>query len=111
MKAEMFGCLMLWLAGTCSGQEAMPLCPRHIETPIYPTIARTANVYGKVFLTVTVDEAGKLLTPTSRAWRSRCLSWSGAPSRIFDAGLSRSRRSLRTNKRLNTTTKSTRRYL
>jgi len=60
MKSKMFGCLILFLAGTCSGQEAMPLCPRHIETPIHPTIALTANVYGKVFLTITVDADGKV---------------------------------------------------
>jgi TonB family protein len=61
MRAKMFGCLMLWMAGTCFGQEAMPLCPRHIETPLYPPIAHTANVYGKVFLTITINADGKVV--------------------------------------------------
>ncbi len=60
MRAKMFGCLMLWMAGTCFGQEAMPLCPRHIETPDYPPIGRTAHITGKITLTVTIDADGNV---------------------------------------------------
>ncbi len=36
------------------------MCPRHIETPGYPPIARTAHVSGKVTLTVTIDADGNV---------------------------------------------------
>jgi TonB family protein len=60
MKTKMLGCIMLLLAGVLSGQGTMSLCPRHIETPFYPSIARTANVYGRVFLLLTIDADGKV---------------------------------------------------
>jgi len=60
MKKIPFGCLLLCLAATCFGQNEKALCPRHIETPDYPQIARTAHLSGKVSLTVTIDADGKV---------------------------------------------------
>jgi TonB-like protein len=48
------------LAGACIGQEQEALCPRHIETSRYPPLARTANLAGKVALTVTIDKDGNV---------------------------------------------------
>jgi TonB family protein len=36
------------------------LCPRHIETPIYPTLAQIAHVQGKVTLKVAIDADGRV---------------------------------------------------
>ena len=53
-------CLLLGLAGSCFGQSMGPLCPRHIEMPTYPPIARAAHVTGKVSLMVTIDAGGRV---------------------------------------------------
>jgi len=58
MKKLTFGCLFFCLATVCFGQNQDALCPRHIETPTYPAIARTAHVSGKITLTVTIDADG-----------------------------------------------------
>ncbi|MGB6484050.1 MAG: TonB family protein [Candidatus Acidiferrales bacterium] len=58
MKLAKLACLVFGLAGTCFAQE--PLCPRHIETPSYPAIARMANVTGKVALQVTIGADGEI---------------------------------------------------
>ena len=45
----------------CPGQtKDRPLCPKHIEDPTYPAIARTAHVTGKVVLALTIDADGKV---------------------------------------------------
>jgi len=54
------GCLPFLLALSCMSQTQQPLCPKHIETPIYPSIARTAHVSGTVVLTLTIDADGKV---------------------------------------------------
>jgi hypothetical protein len=48
------------IAGACFGQDQMPPCPRHIEAPGFPPIARTAYVTGKITLTVTIDVDGNV---------------------------------------------------
>jgi len=58
-----FLCGLIWLFAPCTGfgqtaQES--LCPKHIETPAYPLIARVAHVSGKVILAVTVDANGNV---------------------------------------------------
>jgi hypothetical protein len=54
------GCLSVCFPGSCFGQTQEALCPKHIETPTYPPIARTAHVSGKVILTLTLDADGKV---------------------------------------------------
>jgi TonB family protein len=49
--------LILWLAASCVAQS---VCPKHIETPIYPPIARAARIEGTVTLKVTIDGDGKV---------------------------------------------------
>jgi hypothetical protein len=44
----------------CFAQSAPPLCPRHIESPVYPAIARVAHVSGEVILKVTLDADGNV---------------------------------------------------
>lgn len=51
----------LSMAATCFAQSSPALCPRHIEAPVYPAVARTADVTGKVPLRVTSDENGKVI--------------------------------------------------
>jgi len=60
MRNTAFGFLLLWLAGACLGQAQEPLCPRHIETPDYPPLARTANLSGKLTVAVTIDKDGSV---------------------------------------------------
>ncbi len=58
MKKLTFGCLIFSLVTLCFGQSQGALCVRHIETPIYPPIARAAHVSGKITLTVTINADG-----------------------------------------------------
>ncbi len=48
---------VFWLAGPCLGQT---LCPRHIETPLYPPTAQVARMQSKVTLKVTIDADGNV---------------------------------------------------
>jgi TonB family protein len=59
MKAAISVCV-LCLAGVCGAQTQPALCPRHIETPVYPQIARMAQLSGKILLAVTIDADGKV---------------------------------------------------
>jgi TonB family protein len=58
VKKSAFGCLLFFMAAACFGQIQGRLCPKHIETPQYPTVARQTRVTGKITLTVTVDADG-----------------------------------------------------
>lgn len=60
MRTILAGCLLVWLSGSSFGQEEKPLCPRHIETPGYPQIARVAHVEGILTLAVTIDADGNV---------------------------------------------------
>jgi TonB family protein len=60
MRAITVGSLLLWLAASCFGQDQIPLCPKHIESPGYPRIARVAHVTGKLVLSVTIDADGNV---------------------------------------------------
>jgi TonB family protein len=51
-------CLIFLLAGACFGQASGPLCPKHIETPVYPPIARAAHLTGETLLLLTIDADG-----------------------------------------------------
>jgi TonB family protein len=59
-KRLLWGCLPFFLTLSCMAQTEEPLCPRHIETPTYPQIARTAHVSGKVVLALTIDADGNV---------------------------------------------------
>jgi TonB family protein len=62
MKKLLFAGLFLFLlAIPCLGQTQESLCPKHIETPIYPRIARFAHISAIVALTVTIDADGKVI--------------------------------------------------
>lgn len=52
--------LLFCVAGVCSAQTQPALCPRHIETPFYPQIAKMAHVMGKVIVAVTIDADGRV---------------------------------------------------
>ncbi len=60
MKKIPLACVFFCMAATYFGQNDKPLCPKHIETPDYPAIARTAHVTGKFTLTVTINADGKV---------------------------------------------------
>jgi TonB family protein len=58
-----FLCGLLWLmpVNSCLGQTAQDsLCPKHIESPVYPAIARVAHVSGQVILALTIDANGNV---------------------------------------------------
>lgn len=52
--------LLCMFAVPCLGQTQPPICPKHIESPTYPPIARQARLRGEVTLSVTVDAEGKV---------------------------------------------------
>ena len=58
--------LFLGLLEGCSGKTQQDLCTRHIETPTFPPIARTAHVTGKITLTVTIDANGRVTNARNR---------------------------------------------
>ena len=55
MKKGSLVVLFLWFLAGCSGRTQRFLCPRHIETPTYSALAKTAHVSGTVVLTLTID--------------------------------------------------------
>ena len=55
------------IAGVVFRQDQMPLCPRHIEAPSYPYIARAVHVTGKITLTVTIDADGNVTHVDAKA--------------------------------------------
>jgi TonB family protein len=58
MKSVLIAVAMFIAAGTCSAQVA--LLPRHMVTPVYPPIGKTAHVTGKVVLLVTIQADGRV---------------------------------------------------
>lgn len=60
MKRLALGWLLLWMGAACFAQDQVVLCPKHIETPDYPPIARSAHITGKITLTVTVGADGNV---------------------------------------------------
>jgi Gram-negative bacterial TonB protein C-terminal len=60
MTRSAFGCLLLLLVEGCAGHVQQPLCPKHIETPFFPPIARAAHVTGKITLHVAIDADGNV---------------------------------------------------
>jgi hypothetical protein len=59
-KLMLSGCLpFLWVL-SCMGQTRQSLCPKHIETPTYAAIARTAHISGRVLMTLTINADGKV---------------------------------------------------
>ena len=54
------GSLPLFLTFSCTSRTQQPLCPRHIETPEYATIAKAAHVTGTVVMMLTIDSTGKV---------------------------------------------------
>jgi TonB family protein len=57
VRKAIFVYLVVGLAGSCLGQT---LCPKHIETPIYPVLARIAAIEGTVTLEVTIGADGRV---------------------------------------------------
>jgi TonB family protein len=60
MSIRTLGFLLVCFTATRFGQAEQALCPRHIEAPVYPSIAQWANVTGKVSLALTIDADGKV---------------------------------------------------
>ncbi len=54
--------VLMFLASaiTCFGQADNLLCPKHIEAPEYPAIARIAHIVGRVAVKLTVDADGNV---------------------------------------------------
>jgi TonB family protein len=66
MKTLILGVSLACATCICFAQEEARLCPRHIETPDYPTIARVANLTGKVSLRLTIDAEGNVIDAQGR---------------------------------------------
>jgi TonB family protein len=52
--------LLCMFAVPCLGQTQPPICPKHIESPTYPPLARQVRLMGEVTLSVTVDAEGNV---------------------------------------------------
>ena len=61
MKTWVFLAIALTLAVPCFGQEPLKLCPRHIEQQVYPPLARTAHLVGKISVAMTIDAEGEVI--------------------------------------------------
>jgi TonB family protein len=61
-KFTVFLALCLSLSGISPtlGQTQPAICPKHIESPTYPMLARQVRLTGEVTLSVTVDADGKV---------------------------------------------------
>jgi outer membrane biosynthesis protein TonB len=59
-KASLLGCLSLLLVIHYPGPTQEKSCPRHIEPPRYPPIARAAHVSGSVVVKLTIRSDGKV---------------------------------------------------
>ncbi len=49
------------MAASSSSQSEAKLCPRHIETPIFPAIAKIAQISAKVEVGLTIGDDGKVI--------------------------------------------------
>ena len=63
-------------AAACLSQTQPGICPKHIETPEYPLLARQTRQMGEVTLSVTIDAEGKVqhvvvmsVKPNQRAYQ------------------------------------------
>jgi len=57
---SLFRWLYIALATTCFAQAQQVLCPKHIEAPVYPPLARLSLLAGKVTVTVALDAEGNV---------------------------------------------------
>lgn len=60
MRKRTVASLLLVVATTCFAQTQPAICPKHIETPEYPLLARQTRQMGEVVLLVTIDADGKI---------------------------------------------------
>jgi TonB family protein len=68
--------LLYYLCATACRQTRPAICPKHIETPEYPLLARQTRQMGEVTLSVTIDAEGKVqhvvvmpVKPNQRAYQ------------------------------------------
>ena len=60
MTRGAFVSLIILLVSGFPSPSQTPVFPKHIETPGYPPIGRTAHLMGKVTLTISIDEDGNV---------------------------------------------------
>ncbi|HTQ96926.1 MAG TPA: energy transducer TonB, partial [Candidatus Acidoferrum sp.] len=60
MKKSGFIFLLCMFAVPCLSQTQLAICPKHIESPTYPLLARQTRLMGEVTLSVTVDADGRV---------------------------------------------------
>ena len=60
MRKRIVASLLLVVATTGFAQTQPAICPKHIETPEYPLLARQTRQMGEIVLLVTVDADGKV---------------------------------------------------
>jgi hypothetical protein len=91
--------MLCMFAVPCLGQTQPAICPKHIESPTYPQLARATRIMGEVRLSVTVDAEGKCNTwwRWPEMERDRFLNYCETPqSRTCSTGRSANRRRHRT---------------
>ena len=60
MKKSIVGSLLLLVATVSFGQTQPAICPKHIETPEYPALARQTRLMGEIAHSVTIDADGRV---------------------------------------------------
>jgi TonB family protein len=60
VKTVVLGLFLLLTVKSCPAQGAEALCPKHIETPRFPSLARQARITGKVKVTLTINADGNV---------------------------------------------------
>jgi len=71
LKKSIVVSLLLLVATVSFAQTQPAICPRHIETPEYPPLARVTRLMGEVVLSVTIDADGKVQHVTATAEKQK----------------------------------------
>ena len=112
MKKSIVSSLFFLVTTISVGQTQPAICPKHIETPEYPPLARQTRMLGEIALSVTIDADGrvenvKVLLPDGKRKPYQFLQ--NAAVEKCSIGHLLSRRSHRTRKQFSTITKTTHR--
>ena len=55
VKNWVYVSLLFMFVALCLGQTQPAVCPKHIEAPQYPLLARQTRQLGEIILSVTID--------------------------------------------------------
>lgn len=62
MRVELLASFSLLLIQSCCGRASEKVNPKHIETPQFPPLARTARIAGEVDVRLTIEANGNVVS-------------------------------------------------